>query len=54
MIGHTYYHLWNIIALTTTNMIGHTYYHLWKGIAITFDHVGANPIVTSEWLSALG
>ena len=54
MIGHNYYHLWKGIALTSTSMIGHTYYHLWKGSSLTFDHVGTNPIVTSEWLPALG
>ena len=35
MIGHTYYHLWNGSALTTTSMIGHTYYHMWKGTVLT-------------------
>ena len=39
------------LALTSTSMIGHTYYHLWKGSTLTSDHVGTNPIVTSEWLS---
>ena len=41
------------IALTSTSMIGHTYYHLWKGSALISDHVGTNPIVTSEWLLSL-
>ena len=50
MVGHTYYHLWKGTALTITSMVGHTYYHLWKGYELTYDHVGANPIVTSEWL----
>ena len=36
-------------TLTTISMIGHNYYHLW-GPALTFDHVGANPTVISEWI----
>ena len=50
MIGHTIYHLGKGSALTSISMIGHTIYHLGKGSVLTSDHVGANPIVTSEWL----
>ena len=50
MIGHAYYLLWKGLALTTSGMVGHNYYHPWKGSALTTDHVGANPIVISEWI----
>ena len=50
MIGNTIYHLWKGTTLTITSMVGHTYYHLWKGSALTYDYVGTNPMVTSEWL----
>ena len=50
MVGHTIYHPKKISALTSIGMIGHTIYYLRKGSTLTFDHVGANPIVISEWL----
>ena len=44
MIGHTYYHLWKGIALTSTSMVGHTYCYLWKGIALASISMIGNTI----------